>query len=371
MYRNEGNGKFTDVSKATRTDDTRWALALQSADLDGDLRPDIYVANDFGDHTYFCTIAATARSRTLAKKAGVLDPAFGMGVTVDDYDGDGRLDFFVSNYSFPLNWFLRDPRYPMPPFPYSLGRPLVWRRLTKLSRGSSLFRNLGGDRFTDTSEEADVWDTSWSWGCVFVDADLDGRADLFVVNGMVTGKNEPEREIDFWNLMSVEFRNFEKGIPIAEFGDDSLWGRLPKRFYRNRDGRHFDELAAATGLESIGNQRGLVVLDADGDGDPGPLRVRLPSAERPLDQPEPVARENARRLARRRPDGAGPPSLHPRGARGDGDRRSRRPLAHPGRLRRLLVPLVGSARALLRPRRRGDSRPRHDPLALRPRHGAP
>ena len=170
-----------------------------------------------------------------------------MGVAIDDYDGDGRLDFFVSNYSFPLNWFLEDPRYPMPPFPYSLGRPLVWRRLKALSRGSSLFRNLGGNRFERTSDEADVWDTSWSWGCVFVDADMDGRPDLFVVNGMVTGKNETEREIDFWNLMSAEFKKFEKGIPIAEFGDDSLWGRPPKRFYRNRDGRHFDELAAVTG----------------------------------------------------------------------------------------------------------------------------
>jgi hypothetical protein len=85
---------------------------------------------------------------------------------------------------------------------------------------------------------------------------------------MVTGKNPTEREIDFWNLMSVEFRNFEKGIPITEFGDDSLWGRPPKRFYRNRDGRHFDELAAVTGLESEANQRGLTVFDADGDGAP-------------------------------------------------------------------------------------------------------
>ncbi len=267
LYRNDGNGRFTDVSKETKTDDTRWSLALQSADLDGDLWPDIYVANDFGDHTYLHN-QGDGTFRNLGKKAGVLDPAFGMGVSVDDYDGDGRLDFFVSNYSFPLNWFLADPRYPMPPFPYSLGRPLVWRRLKTLSGGSSLFHNLGGNRFMNTSEEAGVWDTSWSWGCLFIDADLDGRADLFVVNGMVTGKNETEREIDFWNLMSVEFQKFQKGIPIAEFGEDSLWGRPPKRLYRNRDGRHFDELAAATGLESQANQRGLVVLDADGDEDP-------------------------------------------------------------------------------------------------------
>ncbi len=267
LYRNNGDGTFTDVTKATRTGDTGWGLALQCADYDGDLWPDIYIANDFGNHAYLHN-NGDGTFTNVAKKAGVVDPGFGMGVAADDYDGDGRLDFFVSNYSFPLNWFLKDPRYPMPPFPYSIGRPFVWRRLTALSRGSSLFRNLGGNRFERTSDEADVWDTSWSWGCVFVDADMDGRPDLFVVNGMVTGKNPTEREIDFWNLMSAEFRKFEKGIPIAEFGDDSLWGRLPKRFYRNRDGRHFDELAAVTGLESDANQRGLVVLDADGDGAP-------------------------------------------------------------------------------------------------------
>jgi hypothetical protein len=156
----------------------------------------------------------------------------------------------------------------MPAFPYSLGRPLVWRRLKQLSRGSSLFRSTGDGRFERTSDEADVWDTSWSWGCVWIDADLDGRPDLFVVNGMVTGKNPTEREIDFWNLMSAEYKKFEKGIPTGDFGEDSLWGHPPKRFYKNLDGRHFAELAAVTGLESDANQRGLVVTDSNGDGVP-------------------------------------------------------------------------------------------------------
>lgn len=267
LFRNEGNGKFTDVSKESGTDDTRWGLALQSADLDGDGWPDIYVANDFGVNTYY----RNNRNGTftdVAGRAGVKDAGFGMGVTVDDSDADGKLDFYVSNYSFPLNWFLRDRRYPMPGFPYSLFRPLVWRRLKAMSRGSSLFRAAGAGRFERTSDDADVWDTSWSWGSVFIDGDLDGRADLFVVNGMVTGKNPREREIDFWNLMSSEYKKFEKGIATADFGDDSLWGRPPKRFYRNLDGRRFVELAAVTGLESDANQRGLVVLDADGDGSP-------------------------------------------------------------------------------------------------------
>jgi hypothetical protein len=97
---------------------------------------------------------------------------------------------------------------------------------------------------------------------------MDGRPDLFVVNGMVTGRNPKEHEIDFWNLMSSEYKKFEKGIATGDFGDDSLWGHPPKRFYRNLDGRHFAELAAVTGLESDANQRGLVVTDANGDGAP-------------------------------------------------------------------------------------------------------
>jgi len=267
LFHNNGDGTFTDVSKASRTDDTGWGLAVESADLDGDGWPDLYIANDFGNHTYLHN-NGDGTFTNLAGKADVKDPGFGMGVAVDDYDGDGRLDFYVSNYSFPYNWFLSDSRFPMPEFPYSLGRPLVWRRLKLLSRGSSLFRGLGNGRFERTSEEAGVWDTSWSWGCVFVDADMDGRPDLFVVNGMVTGKNPKEHEIEFWNLMSSEYKKFEKGIPVGEFGEDSLWGHPPKRFYKNLDGRRFAELAAVAGLESDANQRGLVVTDANGDGAP-------------------------------------------------------------------------------------------------------
>ena len=269
LFRNNGDGTFADVSKASRTDDTGWGLAVESADLDGDGWPDLYIANDFGNNTYLHN-NGDGTFRNIGSKTGVLDPGFGMGVAVDDFDGDGRLDFYVSNYSFPYNWFLRDPRFPMPEFPYSLGRPLVWRRLKLLSRGSSLFRPArdGSGRFERVSDEAGVSDTSWSWGCVFLDADMDGRPDLFVVNGMVTGKSPKEHEVDFWNLMSAEYKKFEKGIAVGEFGEDSLWGHTPKRFYKNLDGRRFAEIAAITGLESDANQRGLVVTDANGDGVP-------------------------------------------------------------------------------------------------------
>ena len=157
----------------------------------------------------------------------------------------------------------------MPRFPYSIARPIVSRKLRELARGSSLFKWRGPARYDRVSDEADVWDTSWSWGTVFVDAFLRGRPDLFVVNGMVAGKNRTEHETDFWNSMSKNWMEMEKnGTPPGDWGDDSLWGHLPKRFYANLDGKRFAEAAGLVGLESEGNQRGVAVLDVNGDGAP-------------------------------------------------------------------------------------------------------
>ena len=93
------SGTFTDVTAASKTGDTGWGLALEAADLDGDGWPDLYVANDFGNHTYLHN-QGDGTFRNVAKETGVLDPGFGMGVAVDDYDGDGRLDLYVSNFRF-------------------------------------------------------------------------------------------------------------------------------------------------------------------------------------------------------------------------------------------------------------------------------
>jgi hypothetical protein len=268
LFHNNGDGTFTDVTAASGTGDTGWALAVASFDADEDGWPDLYVANDFGANV----LLRNRRDGTfenVASAAGVRDDGFGMGVTVADYDGDGHLDLYVSNYSYCERWFLRDRRYPMPPFPYSLARPIVSKKLMELARGSSLFRWIAPLKFGRVSNEADVWDTSWSWGTVFLDAFLRGRPDLFVVNGMVSGKNRTEHEIDFWNAMSRSWMEMEKnGTPPGDWGDDSLWGHVPKRFFVNLDGQRFADVAGIVGLFSEGNQRGVAVLDVNGDGAP-------------------------------------------------------------------------------------------------------
>ncbi len=268
LFHNNGDGTFTDTTVASGTGDTGWGLAVASFDADEDGWPDLYIANDFGAHVLLHN-GQDGTFANVAKAAGVQDDGFGMGVTVADFDGDGHLDLYVSNYSYPERWFLHDRRFPMPPFPYSLARPIVSRKLSELARGSSLFRWTGPLKFERTSNAADVWDTSWSWGAVFVDAFLRGRPDIFVVNGMVAGQSRKEHETDFWNAMSRNWMEMEKkGTPPGDWGDESLWGHLPKRFYANLDGHRFADVAGIVGLSSEGNQRGVVVLDVNGDGAP-------------------------------------------------------------------------------------------------------
>ena len=268
LFHNNGDGTFTEVTKGSGAENGGWGLAVAAFDSDEDGWPDLYVANDFGANILLHN-QRNGTFRNVAAAAGVRDDGFGMGVAVADTDGDGHLDFYVSNYSYPEKWFLSDRRFPMPPFPYSLARPIVWRRLMLLARGSSLFCWRGPLKYERTSDDADVWDTSWSWGTVALDAFLRGRPDLFVVNGMVAGESRTEHETDFWNSMSRQWMEMEKsGAAPADFGDDSLWGYPPKRFYANLDGKRFADVAAVTGLRSEGNQRGVVVLDVNGDGAP-------------------------------------------------------------------------------------------------------
>ena len=154
--------------------------------------------------------------------------------------------------------------------------------------------------------------------------------------------------------MTLEYKKFEKGIATADFGEDSLWGRPPKRFYRNLDGRHFAELAAVTGLESDANQRGLVVARRERRRRAGPLRGRVPPAAGALDQPQPLARADARRRARGRPAAATARYRSTRDALGAVVTvEAGGLLADPGRLGRLLVPVLRLEEPLLRPRRRG------------------
>src|SRR5439155_690931 len=94
LYRNNGNGTFTDVTRHARVGNTGWGMAAAWADYDGDGWPDLYVANEFGGNAlYHNEHDGTFSERAAA--AGVVDGGASMGVAWGDVDG--RLDLYAVN----------------------------------------------------------------------------------------------------------------------------------------------------------------------------------------------------------------------------------------------------------------------------------
>jgi hypothetical protein len=213
FYRNNGNGTFTDITKKAGVSDPNgfYGMGVIASDFDGDGLTDIYVANDStpnflyhnnGDGT-FKEIGFT--SGTAVNENGSEQGS--MGVTVGDYDHDGRFDLFVTNFDDDYN---------------------------------TLYHNEGADSFRDVSYAAKVAAVSLpyvGWGTKFFDYDNDGWVDLFVVNGHV-----------YPQLPTYRQRNLVH--------------------HNNRDGT-FTEVAAQLGAPFLekGVGRGAVFGDLDNDGD--------------------------------------------------------------------------------------------------------
>ncbi len=218
LYRNTGDGRFADVSDAsgiTRASGT-YGLGVSTLDFDDDGWVDLYVANDSNPSALY----RNNRDGTFADigvTAGCAysqdgKPQAGMGVAIGDYNRDGRMDVFKTNFAGDT---------------------------------STLYMNSNGTSCEDRTFASGIGrNTRWlGWGVSFLDLDLDGWLDLFLVNGHVY----PE----------VEQLKTEAGY------------RQRKVVYHNRGNGRFDDVTERLGppvtVPKAG--RGAAFADLDNDGD--------------------------------------------------------------------------------------------------------
>jgi enediyne biosynthesis protein E4 len=219
LYRNNGDGTFTDISLESGIGKVMPApgLAVLMADLDGDGKIDIYVANDMKPAYLFHNQGGGKFVEKAVLSGCGLDMSgtevAGMGIDAGDLDGSGRPSLFVTNYQ---------------------------------ARPNMLYLNRGGMRFQESSFASGLGTPSLprlKFGTVFFDADLDGYLDIAVANGHVQRYGEQVN-----------------GIPTAQEAQLFLGdGRGHFRDVSAQSGRYFNE-------RFIG--RGLAYADYDNDGRP-------------------------------------------------------------------------------------------------------
>jgi hypothetical protein len=218
LYRNNGDGTFTDVSQKSGMWDTigTYGLSVTVADLNNDGWPDIYVANDSTAATFYenqkdGTFKDTAIESGIAYSPDG-KPQAGMGVAVGDFNRDGLLDIVKTNFAGDTD---------------------------------SLYQNLGDGTFEDHTYLSGLGiNTRYlGWGVGFVDVDNDGWLDIFISNGHVYP------EVDGSHLDS----------PYAEH----------KYLYRNLRTGQFEEVTslAGSGITAPVAARGCAFGDYDNDGD--------------------------------------------------------------------------------------------------------
>ncbi|MBT8252647.1 MAG: VCBS repeat-containing protein, partial [Bacteroidia bacterium] len=167
LYKNNGNGTFTDVTQQTATAGVD-GLASYTAfpfDFNEDGWLDIYVTNDFDEPNDLFISQNGSSFSPQADQYGVNSMADDMGVAIGDYNNDGSYDIFITAIDKNI-----------------------------------LYTNQGNNTFIDLAEQMNVNNTGWAWGTRFADFDLDGDEDLFVVNGFEFEIRSTENNVFFRNL---------------------------------------------------------------------------------------------------------------------------------------------------------------------------
>ena len=281
MLRNNRDGTFRDVTAESGLDkdNTRYSFCCGWSDYNRNGWPDLYVVNDFGRKNLYRN-NGDGTFTDVAAQTGVEDVGAGMSVCWFDYNNDGAEDLYVADM-----WSAAGTRVSTQDI-FQEDAPEEVRALyRKHAIGNSLFRNAGRfgnkDRtFQDMSAFAGVEMGRWSWSSDAWDFDHDGFPDLYVANGMISGPSRPNQAEDlnifFWRQVIANSPSTAKPAHDYEEGwnalnelirADGTWSGFERNvFYaNNRDGT-FSDVSAVVGLDFTEDGRAFALSDFDHDG---------------------------------------------------------------------------------------------------------
>jgi enediyne biosynthesis protein E4 len=279
LYRNNRDGTFTDVTETADVPGNAYGMGVAVGDYDGDGWPDLYVTQY--PHSILYHNNGDGTFSDVTAKAGLSAPGWGTSAVWFDYDNDGRLDLFVCHFvefSKELN---------KPCGVHEDGRRHYCIPKVYSPKASWLFHNNGDGTFTDVSKDSGIaGHLGKAWGVVATDVNNDGLMDLWVANDTVANflfLNRGNGKFDeIATAAGVAYSADGKarsgmGVDSADFDQDgwmdlfvSNLDRELFALYKNNHDETFDDLALPSGIGKATRFMsgwGLKFFDYDNDGD--------------------------------------------------------------------------------------------------------
>lgn len=255
LFQNDGNGKFTDVTRKAGIDSFGFGLSATWWDYNNDSHPDLYIGNDFDDPDYFYRNNGDGTFTNIIKNSVPHTTWFSMGADFGDLDGDGLNDFLIADMSGTNHYKQKTAMGAMSDKVefLSTAEPRQYMR-------NALYMNTGTDRFREAAYIAGLGDTDWTWTVKLADFDNDMRLDVFFTNGMSKNFNESDSKL------ALDMR-----IGETQWDRHVRAGTKPLKeqnlCYRNLGGLDFEDVSKAWGLDHVGMSLAALHSDLDGDGD--------------------------------------------------------------------------------------------------------
>jgi len=272
LMHNNGDGTFRDVTGpcGLNKNNTRFSFCCGWSDYNGDGWPDLYVVNDFGRKNLYRN-NGNGTFTDVAKIAGVEDVGAGMSVCWLDYNNDRAQDLYIANM-----WTAAGERITNDTGFQKTASAEVQALYRKHAMGNSLLRNGADETFRDVTAPSGTDMGRWAWSSDSFDFDHDGFADIYIANGMISGPIRQDLNSFFWRRLVAQSPNSAQSDPDYEqswnainelIRSDYSWSGLERNvFYvNNRDGS-FSEVSGAIGLDFVEDGRAFALADFDGDG---------------------------------------------------------------------------------------------------------